>query len=89
MELHVKGKIIEPRFLFFNNRGPLRGFLKLPLSMVCQHTCPVCLVWAWAYGHFFARGGGEPFAQKFLTSCPNFYETVERKRCTNNGLHMK
>ena len=45
MELHVKGKITEPRFLFFNDRGPLRGFLKLPLSMVCQHTCPVCLVW--------------------------------------------
>jgi len=25
---------------------------------------------------FFARGGGEPFAQNILTSCPNCYETV-------------
>ena len=27
----------------------------------------------------FARGSGNPFAQKILASCPNFYETVERK----------
>ena len=25
------------------------------------------------------RGGGNPFAQKIIASCPNFYETVERK----------
>ena len=25
-------------------------------------------------------GGGKPFAQKILGSCPNFYETVEKKR---------
>ena len=25
-------------------------------------------------------GGGKPFAQKILPSCPNFYETVEKKR---------
>ena len=25
-------------------------------------------------------GGGEPFAQKILASCPNFYEKVEKKR---------
>ena len=31
-------------------------------------------------GSFFARGGGEPFAQKILASCPDFYETVEKKR---------
>ena len=24
-------------------------------------------------------GGGNPFAQKIIASCPNFYETVERK----------
>ena len=35
---------------------------------------------------FFCQGGvgggegGEPFAQKILTCCPNFYETGERKR---------
>ena len=32
---------------------------------------------------FFARGGGgavDHLPQKILTSCPNFYETVERKR---------
>ena len=28
----------------------------------------------------FARGGGKPFAQKILASCPNFYETVKKKR---------
>ena len=35
---------------------------------------------------FFAREGGEPFAQKILTSCPNFYETVERKRGSYDAL---
>ena len=36
----------------------------------------------WAYGQFFARGGGKPFAQKIIASCPNFYETLvyEKKR---------
>ena len=28
----------------------------------------------------FCQGGGRPFAQKILASCPNFYETVEKKR---------
>ena len=27
----------------------------------------------------FGQGGGNPFAQKILTSCPNFYKPVERK----------
>ena len=27
----------------------------------------------------FCRGGRNPFAQKILASCPNFYKTVERK----------
>ena len=31
------------------------------------------------YEQFFARGGGNPFAQKILASCPNVYRTVERK----------
>ena len=30
--------------------------------------------------NFFSRGGGKPFAQKILSSCPNFYETVETKQ---------
>ena len=30
-------------------------------------------------GNFLPGGGGNPFAQKILASCPNFYETVERK----------
>ena len=41
-----------------------------------------------AYGKFFARGGGKPFAQKNLASCPNFYERVEKKwepYCNNIG----
>ena len=38
---------------------------------------------------FFCQGGGEPIAQKILSSCPNFYETVERKRGSYDGLHMK
>ena len=25
-------------------------------------------------------GGGKPFAQKILASCPDFYKTVEQKR---------
>ena len=28
----------------------------------------------------FCRGGGKPFAQKILASCPNFYKTDEQKR---------
>ena len=40
---------------------------------------------AQAYGQFFARGGGKLFAQKIVASCPNFYETVEKKRCNNVG----
>ena len=31
-------------------------------------------------GNFLPGGGGKLFAQKILTSCPNFYETVEKKR---------
>ena len=37
---------------------------------------------------FFCQGGGEPFAQKILTSCPNFYETVKRKRGSYDALTM-
>ena len=34
-----------------------------------------------------SRGeGGEPFAQKILTSYPNFYETVEGKRESYDAL---
>ena len=29
--------------------------------------------------NFFPGGGGKPFAQKNLSSCPNFYESVEKK----------
>ena len=36
-----------------------------------------------AYGKFFARGGSKPFAQKNLTSCPNFSERVENWLCPN------
>ena len=28
----------------------------------------------------FCQGGGKLFAQKIPPSCPNFYETVEKKR---------
>ena len=31
-------------------------------------------------GNFRAGGGGKPFAQKILASCPNVYKTVEQKR---------
>ena len=31
-------------------------------------------------GNFLPGGGGEPFAQKILASCPNFYEKVEKTR---------
>ena len=37
-------------------------------------------------GNFFARGVGEPFAQKILASCPNFYETVENERGSYDAL---
>ena len=30
--------------------------------------------------NFRPGGGGRPFAQKILASCPNFYKTVEKKR---------
>ena len=31
-------------------------------------------------GNFLPGGGGKPFSQKTLASCPNFYKTVEQKR---------
>ena len=31
-------------------------------------------------------GGGEPFAQKSLASCPNCYETVKKKRESYHAL---
>ena len=31
-------------------------------------------------------GGGKPFAQKILASCPNFYETVENERGSYDAL---
>ena len=31
-------------------------------------------------GNFLPGGGDKPFAQKILATCPNFYETVEKKR---------
>ena len=34
----------------------------------------------------FARGGGEPFGQKILASCPNVYETVKNKRGLYDAL---
>ena len=36
-------------------------------------------------------GMGEPFAQKILPRCPYFYETVEKKRGSYDGigLHLK
>ena len=36
----------------------------------------------------FCQGGGEPFAQKILASCPSFYETVERKRGLYHALTL-
>ena len=39
-------------------------------------------------GGVWGGGGGEPFAQKILSSCPNFYETVERKRGSYDALTM-
>ena len=36
----------------------------------------------------FCQGGSEPFAQKILTSCPNFYETVERKQRSYDALEV-
>ena len=35
--------------------------------------------WHRRTGIFLPGGGGNPFAQKILASCPNFYRTVERK----------
>ena len=44
-------------------------------------------------GHKFCQGGGggggaEPFSQKVLSSCPNFYDPVERKRGSYDALTM-
>ena len=40
-------------------------------------------------GNFRLGGGGKPFAQKIIASCPNFYKTVEKTtraiRCNNIG----
>ena len=33
-------------------------------------------------GNFLPGGGGKPFAQKILASCPNFAETYSRKKKT-------
>ena len=42
----------------------------------------------------FFQGGGKPFSQKILSSCPNFYKTVEKKRgpydaTTQANWHVK
>ena len=39
-------------------------------------------------GHFFARGAVNHLPKKILTSCPNFYETVGRKRGSYDALTM-
>ena len=41
---------------------------------LCSHLIPDIGVRA-----IFCQGGGSPFAQKILASCPNFYKTVDRK----------
>ena len=38
------------------------------------------------FGQFFAKGGSKPFAQKILASCPNFWETVEKKGGSYDAL---
>ena len=49
-----------------------------PRWITASENCSNCS----PYGQFFARGGGKPFAQKIISSCPNFYEKVvyEKKR---------
>ena len=34
----------------------------------------------------FCQGSGEPFAEKIVASCPNFYETDEEKRGSYDAL---
>ena len=46
-----------------------------PTFVALVNICPWPLVIG-VRAIFGQGGGGEPFAQKILSSCPNFYETV-------------
>ena len=66
-------------------------FSKQQMSPFELSSCCSCHVFSYffaqflqqAYGQFSARGGGKPFAQKILASCPNFY--TRAIRCNNIG----
>ena len=59
-------------FIFFNFNVNIRGSIVIGVREIfCQGG---------------GGGGGEPFAQKILASCPNFYETVEKKRGSYDAL---
>ena len=45
----------------------------------CEIISPKCSQKHRRTGNFLPGGGGNPFAQKIIASCPNVYETVERK----------
>ena len=43
------------------------------------HSCIKHMIYIIGVRAVFCQGGGNPFAQKILASCSNFYKTVERK----------
>ena len=55
--------------------------IKLEFCSICLHHLSVTSFISGAsigVRAVFYQGGGEPFAQKIIASCPKFYETVEK-----------
>ena len=80
------------KFTFCINKTRLGGVFLWAIQGICViNRSPlnsrIFLVYM-RTGIFFARGGGEPFAQKILSRCPNYNETVERKRGSYDALTM-
>ena len=66
--------------------GIIASMNYIGISLHMQLHC-VCHIGARSIGlpAIFGQGGGKPFAQKILASCPNFYKTVEK----NEGHTMQ
>ena len=62
--------------------GNVNKFVCMTFCMYCQKNLKIkghniLVFMCIGVRAIFCQGGGKPFAQKILASCPNFYETVE------------
>ena len=69
-----------PYFVSFwlNGRNTYLG-LETERNHTASLMWAVTSLWHRRTGNVLPGGGGKPFAQKNLASCPNFYERVEKK----------